>query len=83
MREKSKLDEFYEAAVNNKLEDLHLYLSDIYYIRAFFKYEKGLDFSLEHIQEAVTEFEAERKKSDVGRKVSGSDNKSDGCAESE
>ena len=49
------LDSFYSAVINDSLSNLHLYHSDIHYIRAALQERTGKTFLLSEIEEALQE----------------------------
>lgn len=50
------LEKFYAAVVTDSLRSIHLYHSDIHYIRAALKERTGKTFLLSDIETAVEEF---------------------------
>ncbi len=54
--ETNVLEKFYEAVASDRLRSIHLYHSDIHYIRAALKERTGKTFLLSDIETAVEEF---------------------------
>jgi hypothetical protein len=49
------LDSFYKAVVSDNLRNLHLYHSDVHYIRAALQERTGKTFKLSEIEDALEE----------------------------
>lgn len=50
------LNSFYEAVKNDSLRNLHLYHSDVHYIRAALQERTGKTFKLSDIEAAIEDF---------------------------
>jgi len=59
--QKDILSVFYKAVETGTLERVHLYHSDIHYIRAAIKEKTGTEYSLEHIEGIVSSFNKANK----------------------
>ena len=59
--EKHVLYHFYNSVHTGTLENLHLFHSDIYYIREAMFQKTGKTFSLSDIEESVNKFKAEKE----------------------
>ena len=47
------LEAFYDAIRNNKLKDLHIPHSSVFYVRAAIESDTGIRYSLKHIETAM------------------------------
>ena len=47
------LEEFYNHVVNNRLENLHIPHSDVFYVRTAVEAHYGRKFTLEHVEWAM------------------------------
>ena len=47
------LDAFYDAVRNNKLKDLHIPHSSVFYVRAAIEAKTGEHFTLKHVENAM------------------------------
>jgi hypothetical protein len=58
-QEKDILSVFYKALETDTFSKLHLYHSDIHYIRAAIEERTGVKYSLAYVESAVNAFKAE------------------------
>jgi|TARA_R100001510_G_C7611972_1_gene175204 hypothetical protein len=47
------LEAFYDAIRNNKLKDLHIPHSSVFYVRAAIESDTGIRYSLKHVETAM------------------------------
>ena len=47
------LEAFYEAIRNNKLKDLHIPHSSVFYVRAAIEADTGVRYTLKHVERAM------------------------------
>ena len=47
------LEAFYDAIRNNKLKDLHIPHSSVFYVRAAIESDTGIRYSLNHVETAM------------------------------
>lgn len=47
------LDAFYDAVRNNKLKDLHIPHSSVFYVRAAIESDTGVRYTLKHVETAM------------------------------
>jgi len=47
------LEAFYEAILNNKLKDLHIPHSSVFYVRAKIEADTGVKYTLKHVERAM------------------------------
>ena len=47
------LEAFYEAIRNNKLKDLHIPHSSVFYVRAKIEADTGVRYTLKHVERAM------------------------------
>tara|TARA_R100001377_G_C3095698_1_gene77412 strand:+ start:312 stop:524 length:213 start_codon:yes stop_codon:yes gene_type:complete len=47
------LEAFYEAILNNKLKDLHIPHSSVFYVRAKIEADTGVKYTLKHVEKAM------------------------------
>ena len=59
--EKHILYHFYNSVYNGTLDNLHIYHSDIYYIREALFQKTGKTFSLNDIEESVDKFRSKKE----------------------
>ena len=47
------LDAFYDAVRSNKLKDLHIPHSSVFYVRAAIEADTGVQYTLKHVENAM------------------------------
>lgn len=53
LKDNSVLSDFYNAIKKDKLYSIHIYHSDVFYVRAAIKSRSGIKYTLQHIESAM------------------------------
>jgi len=53
LKDNSVLSDFYNAIKKDKLYSIHIYHSDVFYVRAAIESRSGIKYTLQHIESAM------------------------------
>lgn len=53
LKDNSVLSDFYNAIKKDKLHSIHIYHSDVFYVRAAIESHSGIKYTLQHIESAM------------------------------